>query len=370
MRRLVSAFAIMGLLATTARAQNRLQFGGLSAWELTKGVAVQTTCEVKLIDEVMDEVYCFSSAAAKASFARDLEGHIVKALAAYEPLHSNTGAESSSLGTAQLSPQVRAQGTPPLTPAGCVHVTTDRGYPGNGYFFYCGSQGATYRPGQNDPAKNAASTIPPHLKTTLQHGHAYLYVFRNVDQFLGEFPEVGAKDPTVEDHGVSGYTYQDEASGVIRSAVFEHVRGVGPVSQPDMVTTTKHEVGHALDLVWGKASAQAKYQSLLASDWKTLNGFKRSALFPNGLPKPYPPTWTNEQIVKDLWPRVFAPDPQKGYAELYAWEFCAQASCNLEVDNPYYPALRLSPLLIPLSKFPKTRQYFKELWYNENATPF
>jgi hypothetical protein len=50
----VSAFATMWRLATTASAQNRVQFGGLSTWELTQGVAVQTPCEVTLIDEVMD----------------------------------------------------------------------------------------------------------------------------------------------------------------------------------------------------------------------------------------------------------------------------------------------------------------------------
>jgi hypothetical protein len=102
MRSLVSIFATTCLLATTVSAQNRVEFGGLSAWELTKGVEVQTDCEVELIDEVTDEVYCFSSEAAKRSFERNLEGNIVKAMAAYEQLLPHADARSSPLLAAPL----------------------------------------------------------------------------------------------------------------------------------------------------------------------------------------------------------------------------------------------------------------------------
>lgn len=104
MRTLLFVFLAVLLLATTASAQTRVEFGGLSAWELTYGVRVQTECEVTLLDAVMDEVYCFSNAAAKAQFARDIESNILKATAAYEKERRTTElASSPSLAASPLA---------------------------------------------------------------------------------------------------------------------------------------------------------------------------------------------------------------------------------------------------------------------------
>jgi hypothetical protein len=283
-------------------------------------------------------------------------------------LHPKADKESVPPGTDQLSLQVQALATHPSAPTGCEHFTNGVIWPSNGYYFYCGANPALYR----TVASSAASNTPPHLRNTLQNANVYIYVFRTAAQYelaatRGQI--LPPEQPLATVPRLRGYTrggtYLGTPLRII--AVFEEVTGVGPVSQPDLATATKHEMGHALDYIWGKASSKPKYTGLLASDWNTLNSFSRSILFPNGLPKYYLPNVTNEQIVKDLWPQIFKPDSVKGYAELYAWEFCAQASCDPDVGNPYYPQIRLSNLLIPLSKFPKTRQYFKDLWYNRGT---
>lgn len=86
MHTFVALVLFLSFLTQAAHAQNRDAFNGLDAWELSRGILWQTTCEFEGADPATGRSYCFASEAALVAFQQNLDGRIDSARAVYRAL--------------------------------------------------------------------------------------------------------------------------------------------------------------------------------------------------------------------------------------------------------------------------------------------
>jgi hypothetical protein len=78
--RIALVVIVVGMgLPSAAFAQNRDMFNGLDAWELTRGLEYQTTCEIESPYRVEGQSFCFSSLESLSRFGQNLQGNVARA---------------------------------------------------------------------------------------------------------------------------------------------------------------------------------------------------------------------------------------------------------------------------------------------------
>lgn len=294
----------------------------------------------------------------------------------------------------------------PPTPPGCTRITSDATYPGNGFYFYCGTNAPVYR----DAVKNTFGNLPTHLRNRLQTNQVYLYTFETAAQYDTVFNQGLAAENRV--YGFTGAaTYQ----GVLvkHAAVFEKVVGHPPavppatsaVTQVQITLAVVHEQGHALDQVHGLPSINsATFSNTLATDWTAINALTQAQAFPHGIPPnrwdfnsaswvaytppPVSDPQRNEKILKALYPWFFQSTPSFAAARGELWASLYQQfrakHAGFDFTNPYggttsWPGFpngtkRLTHVeVFKLFNMTKNGQnpptYFQKLWTDPTFVP-
>lgn len=304
-----------------------------------------------------------------------------------------------------LSTQAQAShpNTPTIPPVsiGCSlvtdlsHLPAPNGWPRDGHYYYCGTATATYKTSSG----STVGTMPAKLKTVLRNRNTWLLITdtpAEVNTYLGT---------SIPAAGVDGATSLVTFLGV----PYIFISSWETVPSNEIGRVLQHEVGHAFDYAYGAQigtplgvsnDPNSAFWDSVQDDWDHINGLARNVVFPHGVPnrkidqpggtwsdydegpaEGQPGAKTNQQILTDLYPWIFASTPtaSKAKGEFFAHLYTQYHNAFINADNPYMTAAEVGSETLNWSETfthfvntaeTNTTSYFGVMWTDpDNFTP-
>lgn len=264
--------------------------------------------------------------------------------------HVAIGALAIAAGFAMFLAPANAGAPPAPVGLGCTLVNDLSVYPRNGYYYYCGTNVATFK---NTTASRWRNQ-PNDLNLMLQNNFTYLMLFDTKAE-----AESYAGGPLSSDYGVTASSDPADPSHPYVLVMVWESQG-----SDELAITLVHERGHALDFAYGLPSQNddltpSVFYQKVALDWNyinydgTSNTLSRAQMFPRGVPNKKidepggswmdydvgpaegePGAKTNQQIIEDLFPWIFGKATAEQKAELFAHLY-QQSQNSWRDDCPY-----------------------------------
>lgn len=203
-------------------------------------------------------------------------------------------------------------------------------WPTNGHFFICDG---TYQSGipasaEALSARQAANNTVAALKTKLLAAEVDVFFFYKPED-ANVYPDFIYAAPVGADS--RGFTTNTQGPYHIKPAILIFAKGcAAPYVPPfggcpvyvgqDIIRSTNHEIGHAMDIVMGRPSLLSPYQNMLAQDFADFDAITYT--FPVANPCT---TGTNSQKLI-CWFQHQTSDPNELAKEFFAEEYAAGAS--------------------------------------------
>jgi len=227
------------------------------------------------------------------------------------------GAMILGVGFFGASPASAHQTYFPGNNTGCkVYTQAGASWPLNGHFFLC--DGTTSPTGTANNVKISASATEASLKAKLDAEKVDVFVFKDAVavnsyiDFHNAIPFTGLK---ADDYGATWPSQGQDHPAPAIVVMKQSLAGV-PYTTTDVGRTTDHEIGHAMDIVYGFPSGKANFNALLAVDIVDFNQV------PNvnwaGLPSPSCTSKIKNMDKLLCWEQNNSGDVKEFFADLYA----------------------------------------------------